>query len=157
MIFGILSDSHDNLPKITKAVDFFNSKKVDFVFHAGDFVAPFAIDKLKYLECEWLGVFGNNDGEKKGLAAKSKGKIRKGPLRMKLKEKNIILVHDIKSINLSKEKSDIIIFGHTHKPEVVAGPRRLIVNPGECGGWLYGKSTVALADSDSLKARIIKI
>lgn len=70
MIIGALSDTHDNLPKIEKAVKFFNKKKVDFVLHAGDFVAPFAVDRLNKLSCEWLGVFGNNDGEKKGLASK---------------------------------------------------------------------------------------
>jgi hypothetical protein len=157
MILGILSDTHDNIPKIIKAVEFFNSKKVDFVFHAGDFVAPFTIDRMNGLACEWRGVFGNNDGEKNGLKAKSKGRIRHPPLRIKLKGRNVALVHDIKSLDLAKDGSDIIIFGHTHKPEVVLRPRRLIVNPGECGGWLYGRSTIALVDSDSLRARIIKI
>jgi hypothetical protein len=157
MILGILSDTHDNIPKIIKAVKFFNSKKVDFVFHAGDFIAPFTVDKLNKLKCGWRGVFGNNDGEKKGLKSKAKGKIRQAPLRMKLKGRNITLVHDIKSIDLTKESSDIVIFGHTHKPEVVSDPRRLIVNPGECGGWLYGRSTLALVDTDSLRVRIIKI
>lgn len=68
MILGILADTHDNLPKIEKAVKLFNKNKVDFVLHAGDFVAPFAISALKGLSCGWQGVFGNNDGEKEGLS-----------------------------------------------------------------------------------------
>ncbi len=67
MKIGVLSDSHDNLAKIEEAVKFFNNKKVKFVFHAGDFVAPFTIPKFKKLNCPWLGVLGNNDGEEKGL------------------------------------------------------------------------------------------
>ena len=72
---GILSDTHDNLVKLEKAVIFFNKNRVGFVFHAGDFVAPFTIAKLNELSCEWAGVFGNNDGEREGLSRISEGKI----------------------------------------------------------------------------------
>ena len=78
MRIGILADTHDNLPKIERAVRFFNKEKVDFVLHAGDFIAPFAVSKLKGLTCSWLGVFGNNDGEKNGLSGISEGKIKSG-------------------------------------------------------------------------------
>lgn len=69
MKIGVLSGSHDNLAKIEEAVKFFNKKKVEFVFHAGDFVAPFTIPKFKKLACPWLGVLGNNDGEEKRVFA----------------------------------------------------------------------------------------
>jgi putative phosphoesterase len=157
MNLGILSDTHDNLPKIKKAVVFFNKKKVDFVMHAGDFIAPFTLNELKKLSCDWIGVFGNNDGEKKGLIQKSEGRIKEGPLRMKFKNKKVTLVHDLNTLNAKGEKADLIIFGHTHKPEIIKSAQKLMVNPGECSGWLTAKSTVALADLDSLSARIIKI
>ncbi|MCM8780547.1 MAG: metallophosphoesterase family protein, partial [Candidatus Omnitrophica bacterium] len=68
MRIGIISDTHDNLPKIDSAVEYFNRQRVGFVLHAGDFVAPFAVAKLKKLDCDWAGVFGNNDGEREGLS-----------------------------------------------------------------------------------------
>jgi putative phosphoesterase len=37
-MIGIISDTHDNLPAIKRAVDLFNEKNVDLVLHAGDFV-----------------------------------------------------------------------------------------------------------------------
>jgi len=157
MIIGVFSDTHDNLPKIEKAVRLFNKKKVDFVMHAGDFVAPFTIDLLKELSCDWVGIFGNNDGEKQGLVQKSEGKIQEGPLRIKLQNRKITLVHDLKTIDLLKEKADLIIFGHAHKPEIIVSSENLIVNPGECCGWISGKSTIAVVDTDLLKAQIIKI
>lgn len=157
MKIGAIADTHDNLPKIEKAVDFFNKEKVEFVFHAGDFIAPFTIDKLKALSCDWVGVFGNNDGEKKGLSLKSQGRIKEGPLRTELQAKSITLVHDIDTIDIRNEKADLVIFGHTHKPEIIVCSPKLIVNPGECSGWLSGKSTVAIVDLDNLKAVIIKI
>jgi putative phosphoesterase len=157
MIIGMLSDTHDNLPQIEKAVKFFNQKKVDFVLHAGDFVAPFTVDKLRKLSCEWLGVFGNNDGDKEGLSAKSKGRIRKPPLRIRLAGRKIIVAHERKAIDFKKEKADLIIFGHSHRVELVKNNGRLIVNPGECSGWLSGKSSVAVADLETLTAKIFKI
>jgi len=157
MKIGILSDSHDNLPRLKKAVHFFNRQKVGFVFHAGDFVAPFTVQKLNLLTMPWQGVFGNNDGEKKGLSKISAARIQEGPLRQKVQGKRITLVHDLNSINPHTERADFIICGHTHKPEIKKLDTKLIVNPGECGGWLSGKATVAIADLDKLSAKIIKI
>jgi len=157
MKVGILSDTHDNLPKVKQAVSLFNKNKIGFVFHAGDFVAPFTALKLKALKCDWLGVFGNNDGERAGLIKASEGRIKEAPLRINLSGKKITLVHDILSINQEKESADIIIFGHNHKAEIIKKDSKLIVNPGECGGWLYGKSTVAILDLDSLAAKIHKL
>lgn len=157
MNIGILSDTHDNLRKIEKAVKIFNKNKVGFVLHAGDFVAPFTIPKLKALSCDWQGVFGNNDGEREGLAGISQGKIQEGPLRITLDNQKITLTHDIKKINLETEAADLIISGHTHKSELIKQGNRLIINPGECGGWLTGQSTIALVDLDSLSGKILKI
>jgi len=157
MKIGILSDSHDNLPKIEKAVSIFNKNKVGFVLHAGDFVAPFTIPKLKSLSCDWRGVFGNNDGEKKGLIGISEGKIQEGPLKIELGKIRVTLVHDINKIFLEKEEADLVVFGHTHKQETRKIDSKLIINPGECGGWLTGKSTVAIVDLDSLSSQIINI
>ncbi len=67
MLIGIMSDTHDNLPAIRKAVEFFNERNVDLVIHAGDYVAPFVARELKKLKAPLKGVFGNNDGERKGL------------------------------------------------------------------------------------------
>jgi len=35
--------------------------------------------------------------------------------------------------------------------------KTLIINPGECGGWLSGKSTIALLDLKNLEAKIIEL
>lgn len=157
MKIGVLSDSHDNLIRIEKAVRFFNKNKVGFVLHAGDFIAPFTIPKLKNLKCDWAGIFGNNDGEKTGLSRIGEGRIKESPLRIKLENKKITLVHDIDTINPDTEDASLIIFGHTHKPEIVKKDVLLLINPGECGGWLTNKSTVALVDLSFLTGKIFRI
>ena len=63
MLIGAISDSHDNLPQIEKAVQILNYQKVDLVLHAGDYVAGFVIPKFKALNCKLICVFGNNDGD----------------------------------------------------------------------------------------------
>ncbi len=48
---------------------------------------------------------------------------------------------------------DLIVYGHTHESELLEGPP-LVVNPGEVGGWLTGKSTVALVSLEEMEASI---
>lgn len=156
MRIGVISDTHDNIPKIKKAVSFFNSRKVDLVLHAGDYIAPFSVIVLNRLKCPYLGVFGNNDGEKKGLAKKSADKIKAGPLETNLLNKKILLVHDLAGVSLRK-KYDLVIHGHTHIHAINTRNSTLLINPGECCGWLTGKSTLAIVELPRLSAKIFKI
>lgn len=157
MKLGILSDTHDNLPYIEKAVAFFNAQGCDFVLHAGDFVAPFVVPLLGRLACDWRGVFGNNDGDRQGLAAASAGRIQESPLRIELGGRLIAVVHDIRSISQEKEEASCIVFGHTHKPQVSMQSGRLLVNPGECSGWLFGAASVAVARLEDLSCQIVPL
>lgn len=157
MILGIISDSHDNLPKLKKAITLFNKKSASLVLHAGDYVAPFAVKMIENnLKCEYLGVFGNNDGEKKGLTETSKGKIKSDRLEIEKFGKKIFLSHDIEA-NIDFSKYDIVIYGHTHKHNIEKRDGRWLINPGECGGWLTGKSSVVTLDliSDTAKLHIL--
>jgi len=161
MLIGIMADSHDNLPMIEKAVKFFNQKEVKLVLHAGDFIAPFVvIRKLKNLSSPLIGVFGNNDGEKEGLRREIAkiGEIHSSPFKLKYGGRKIVLSHaslDMKKIEESEY--DLIVYGHTHQPEVRREKGALLVNPGECGGWLNGYSTIALVDLDKMEAEIIAL
>jgi putative phosphoesterase len=58
-----MSDTHDNLPLVDKAVKKLLDEKVDLVLHAGDYVAPFVIPHFKPFKGKFIGVFGNNDGD----------------------------------------------------------------------------------------------
>lgn len=161
MLVGIMADTHDNLPAIERAVAFFNSKKVAFVVHAGDFIAPFSLKPLDDLRCPWIGVFGNNDGERKGLTSLSKGRIQPDPYELNLDGKKVVVVHDIETFeaeDLSAKEARLVIHGHTHEPEVKTGDDGVLyVNPGEAGGWLNGRHTVALVDTEKLEATVEEI
>ncbi len=147
MLIGLMSDSHDNVPQIKKAVDYFNGRKVDLVFHAGDIISPFCSNELKRLKSKFYAVFGNNDGEKRMWYDKIAGwgEIFEGYYETIVEGEKLLLMHEPRQIEALAESGryGIIVFGHTHKFEERIIGHTLIVNPGECGGWLYGKSTVA--------------
>jgi len=161
MKIGIISDTHDNLPQIKKAVNIFNWEKVELVLHAGDFVSPFTFLEFKNLNCPLKGVFGNNDGDKLYLQEKFKGigELYPAPYIVKINNKNVIMLHKEKLIDALAEsqKYDILIYGHTHRTDLRKIGKALIINPGECGGWLTGKSTIALLNLETLEAKIINL
>jgi hypothetical protein len=141
---------------VKAAVEFFNRSGVKAVFHCGDIISPFVLPKFRELDCkEFFAVFGNNDGEKAGLAkiaAENGWVIGNQPLRAHFGGKNFAVVHEPAWIDLLllEEGIDIILYGHTHKPAMEKSRGKILINPGEAGGWLYGKSTVALLDLGTL-------
>ena len=154
-----MADSHDNLPAIKRAVDFFRKINCTMIIHAGDFVAPFSARELASLGCPVKAVFGNCDGEKQGLekALQPFGEITTAPFRFSAYNHTFLVTHLHFQLNtyLASGRDEIIIFGHTHSPEIKKNNKTLLLNPGETGGWLSGKSTVAVLEPSTLKAEII--
>ncbi len=152
MKLGAIADTHDNLPALSAALGVFERAGVEAVLHAGDYVAPFALKRLLQSRLPVHGVFGNCDGEHMGLA-KLLPSLCVGPRHLELGGKKVCLVHAWESLTHEDiEASDMIIFGHTHEPKIERHEGRLIVNPGECGGWLSGRCTVAIVDTDAMAA-----
>jgi len=160
-MIGVMADSHDNMTQIRRAVALFKDAGCDLVLHAGDVVAPFAVRELAALGCPVKAVFGNCDGEKQGLemALEKFGEVRDAPLLFSHGGRRILLVHYHFSIATyaSSGKTDIIIYGHTHKADIRREGTTLLLNPGEAGGWLTGKSTAALLDPEKLEAHIVPL
>ena len=72
-MIGIMSDSHDNLDAIRKAVCFFSNLNCELVIHAGDFVAPFAASEMGRLACADSLFLGNRDMSSERNAGYLKG------------------------------------------------------------------------------------
>ena len=159
MLIGIMSDTHDNLDNIRKAVTLFNDRNVSQVLHAGDFVAPFTFRVLKDLNAAFTGIFGNNDGEVYFLNQMSQGRIFNQPHNINLDGKKLVMIHEHFLVDALADSGhyDIIVYGHTHKPLVEKKGKALVVNPGECGSWLYGKATVAVLDTVKMDAEIVEL
>jgi hypothetical protein len=156
---GIISDTHDRIEKIDKAVAFFNSFPVDLVIHAGDFVAPFTAQSFADLQADMVGVFGNNDGEKEGLlkAYANIAVIAEPPYIYTFDKLSIIIMHKELDIDAYAKKHDIIIYGHSHQYDIKKQGTAIIVNPGECCGYISGMSTVAVLDTKRKEAEIYQL
>ena len=159
MKLGIISDTHDNVPVIKKAVEYFNSSGVELVIHAGDYVSPFSFKPLLELNSNLVGVWGNNDGDRLALSRISEGRIKDNFLVMERRGATILVGHYFEALEalVKSQVYDLIVYGHTHEAEIRKVGKTLVVNPGECGGWLYGKSTVAMVDLDSKEAQLISL
>jgi len=174
MKIGVISDTHDNLEMIKRAVDLFNSEGVELVIHAGDFVSPFTEKPFRALNAKFVGIFGNNDGDKLLLREKYRGvgELSEEPLVLEMNARKIVVTHKPKIVEalVASRIYDVVIFGHTHKAEVrkvkeeksegsggKKGKEVLVLNPGECCGYLTGRKTVAILDLETLSARIEEI
>ena len=156
MRVGVISDSHDNVPKLRAAVDLLRQRGAEHLIHAGDWVALFAVKVVVESGIPFTGIFGNNDGEREGIH-KLTPHVYREPHAFELGGRRIVLVHDLSK--LPREAiggADVVIYGHTHQVAVEKGPP-LLLNPGECCGWVTEKCTVALLDLDTLEATILEV
>ena len=165
MLIGAISDSHDNLPQIEKAVKILNEQKVGLVLHAGDYVAGFVIPKLSKLNCPLIGVFGNNDGDhellKKRFSETTNCTIHDRFTQVTIEGYRIALLHghetELLGTIIDSGYFDAVIHGHSHNIGVERKGKTLAINPGELCGYLSGKSTLALLDTLKHDAKIIEI
>ncbi len=174
MLLGVISDSHDHLTNIDRAIDLLKELGVQGLVHAGDFVAPFAVKRLIHLGLPIWAVRGNNDGEVAGLRNSFnflRSNYSEVDHDLRLGDRRLVIQHIPHSWNdlLNAESPpDVLIFGHTHQPylrrqgEEVHSPNSmkinvpascptLILNPGELCGWMTGTARLATLDLDTLR------
>jgi uncharacterized protein len=165
MLIGLISDTHDNLPAVEKAVKFLNEAEVGLVLHAGDYCSPFVIAKFKALNCRLIGVFGNNDGDhellRKRFSETSNCEVRGRFALVDVDGFKVALVHgdeaELLDALLNCGGFDAVVHGHSHIVVNKAKGKTLLVNPGEVCGYLYGKSTVGLLDTVKREAEIVEL
>jgi len=160
MKIGIISDTHENMPAIAAAVKIFNEEAVKIVFHAGDIISPITHKEFKELNCPLVFAFGNNDGDVEYLKEKFKGLARFHNFYSGVVGgRKIFMTHrpDFIEDIASDGKYDVVIYGHTHKIDIRKAASSLIINPGEAGGWLTGKKTVVILNTDDLSYRICEL
>jgi putative phosphoesterase len=165
MLIGLISDTHDNLPMVEQAVNRLNEEKAELVLHAGDYTSPFVIPKFKALQCRLIGVFGNNDGDhellKKRFSETQNCEVRGRFAEVDAAGFKVALVHGDETELLNALVNcggfDAVVSGHTHIPVNKVKGKTLVVCPGEVCGYLYGKPTLALLDTEKRQVSIIEL
>jgi len=141
---------------INKAIAFFNKENAELVLHAGDFISPFSAERFTGLHCPVVGVFGNNDGDHRNLTARFESfgaKVSEILAQVKVNGKKIAVLHgdreELLQTVIQSKVFDLVVSGHTHAFEVKKVGDTIVVNPGECCGYLSGNCTVGVFYTES--------
>ncbi len=154
MRIGVVADTHDRVPAIADLLQRFAEKGVSMVMHAGDYCSPFSLSPFHQSGMALLGVFGRNDGDRETLAAyAARGmgtEIYESPHSFDVGGKRILLVHDIAEVSpRSIESHNFVIHGSSHLQSEKKVGSTIVINPGEACGWIHGKCTAMILNTDS--------
>jgi putative phosphoesterase len=163
MKIGIISDTHDAHKNVLKAIEIFNERGVEYVFHAGDMVSPFTAKAFGRLNgAKFIAVFGNCDGERviiKSSIESFGGEVHAHSYKGGVEGRKIFMTHIPNGLEEVAEsgKYDLVIYGHTHKQDIRKAGDTLIVNPGETTDWVTGESGIVVLELDDMSYEIIKL
>ncbi|MFQ3573902.1 MAG: metallophosphoesterase family protein [Thermodesulfovibrionales bacterium] len=147
---GVISDTHGLFRETLK--DLFNG--VELIIHAGDIGDERVILELNNI-AHTVAVYGNADNIN----------IRYNYPKTKhitYSEHNIYLLHNLEWLDIDPitARIDMVVFGHTHIPEISYRDGILFLNPGSAGHKRAQKPvSVAIVEvsKKGLKPRLIEI
>ena len=154
MKLGILSDTHNNIEVVRRALDLFRQNGVERIVHAGDITSPKMLGLFSGFTARF--VLGNGDIDSEALNEESL-RLGFGPIEetcvFEADGKKIIVFHG-NNVPLFRQavasgEYQYVIKGHTHLFEnYMAGTSR-VINPGA----LYGADefTIAILDVETGK------
>jgi putative phosphoesterase len=161
MLLGIFADSHDHLDNLRRAVEVFSAAGCQQVLFAGDLVSTFLTPPLRKLGCKIIGCYGDNEGNKPGLAAGFSilGTLAEPPVFWQSPDRlRFVIVHMERQLRGLESEFDVCVYAHTHKPRAHRDSQgRLYLNPGETSGWTFGAPTVMLFETATRKVEVVSL
>lgn len=161
MRVGVFADAHDHVDNVRRAVVALNRLGCQLVLFAGDLVSPLVVPPLRKLACPLIACYGDNDGNRIGIAGGMKvvGSLGDPPFCVQLRDgTKVLLTHQLESIRGFLDGAQVVIWAHTHKPSIARDREgRLLLNPGETSGWVFRKPTIAWFESETLEAEIVSL
>lgn len=182
MKIAIISDTHDNVASLKRAIDLIKKEEIKLIIHCGDIFLPDTLKKgLKSFQGKVHVIFSRADADFSRIPEYSFknlpgikvweefGQIKLNkkttthpphpPTRQGASGPLIAFCHfpEIARNLANSQKYDLVFYGHTHKPwEEKIGKTRL-VNPGNLAGLFY-KATFAIYDTknDKLELKILE-
>lgn len=170
MKIGIVSDTHDNLPAVEKAVRLFNRQKVGMVIHLGDWCSPFVPHFFAKLRCPLRGIFGNNDADMFRMLRREKKYVADVEFSKRIfvttaGGRRIVAYHgddeEVTRALIASTEYDVVLTGHTHVSKIEHYGRVLHVNPGTLSTFRQDRInkdfTVAVYETAKNEARLWKV
>lgn len=154
MRVGLISDTHDHLPRLQAALAHFRREEIYTLLHAGDLTSPGTLTLLCGFDL-WVAR-GNMDGDPTlptlAEALFGPGRLAEGHY-LTLDGKTLALLHGHRQEQLDElirsGRYTYIIHGHTHAPrDERRGPTR-VINPGAIGGMPRRPPSYAILDLGS--------
>ena len=145
-LIGIVSDTHEDVRMIVKAVAIFKSRAPSLVIHCGDIISPPVLERFAGLALKL--AFGNNDGERSGLKKKC-GELGfseiADTLTFEVAGKSFFVNHGTSARVIDEaiatQQYDYVLHGHTHIPRNEVIGRTRVINPGA----LFSADTYTIA------------
>lgn len=159
-LIGIVSDTHEDVRMIRRAVKIFKERSPSLVIHCGDIISPPVLEHFVGLPMKL--VFGNNDGERSGLKKKCQelgfDEIE-DTLLFDFAGKSFFVNHGTRSRVIDEavatQQYDYVLHGHTHLQRDQVEGRTRIINPGA----LFSADTyfIAFLTPDTGKVEFVEI
>lgn len=141
MLIAVMSDSHDNIWNLRKAISIIGKEGAGMIIHCGDFTAPFMLQELEEAGIPVHGVFGNNDGDQYLLTKLSLTSLKNVVLHGLIGEVDaggfpIAFTHQgmVGEGLASTAKYKLVCFGHSHVFFEKKVGDTILLNPGEIMG-----------------------
>jgi putative phosphoesterase len=162
MRIAILSDIHDNIPKLREALS--SLQNVDALVCCGDLCSPFIIKELgQGFSGPIHIVFGNNDGDRYRISDGAKKyphiAIHGEFVELELGGRSFAVNHfdSLGRAMAGSHDYDVVCFGHNHQIEITRQGGTVVINPGEVYGLLTGQSTYVVYDTDTNEATRVDV
>jgi len=143
MKVAVISDTHDHLENLEAALVEINGLGVSALFHCGDLVSPFVIDRLAEFQGPVHVVFGNNEGDRYTISNVASKKFPNVKLYgevgfVETENGEIAFTHRPEFARglACTGKYTAVFYGHTHRMKIERVGSTWLVNPGEIMGLL---------------------
>lgn len=142
MIIAVMSDSHDHMENLKRAVNGAAEKGAGMIIHCGDLVAPFMLPILAGPGLPVHAVFGNNDGDRYLLTKFSLTKFTNVTFHGEWGKADCgdgftaAFTHYRETAFglLYEGRFGLVCYGHTHQHYAKKEGETLFLNPGEIMG-----------------------
>lgn len=165
-----MSDIHDNIENLIKAVNTFKQENCELLICCGDWGSPNSPNFLPNDSLKTISVFGNNDADIFTFLTRKEEKkwnieFHKYCAEIELDGKKIVVYHGdsepILDALLKCDKYDIVCSGHNHQAKINEYGKTTHINPGSITNIRFQdinhEASIAIYDTATNKAKIIKI
>lgn len=159
-LVAIISDTHEDIRMISRAIRAIQERKPALVIHCGDIISPPVVERFQGLPMRF--VFGNNDGERSGLKKKCE-ELHFAPIEdtavFDFAGRKFFVNHGTRMSVIdeavSKQEYDYVLHGHTHQRREEVVEKTKIINPGALFAAL--EFSIAFLEAKTGKLEFVEI